>query len=373
MSGSLYASQIRQQEDVLQRHRRKQADAAKKAAALEKDIASLAKQAGAARLDSSRRSYMSRAESKQRELHRARDTAAKAAQDIASAESKLAASRRALVGAQAAESRRQADKEKRDERGRAHKERLELQRRERDERRAEQERNRREIERERKIDLLRHRTTELEQQLAAAERRAAPEEITVLFLAASPEDQAPLRLDKETREIQKQFRASEYRDSIWFEWRLARQLADLIQDLNEVKPHILHFSGHGSRAELAFEDAYGNSQPLDNEQLGRLLAVAASPIRLVVFNSCESATQAALACNHIDVAIGMESSIDDDAAKTFAAQFYNSLGFGLSVGEAFRQATLQVNLAHGRQGNVPKIFAAPGVDPETVVFVNSDA
>jgi hypothetical protein len=69
----------------------------------------------------------------------------------------------------------------------------------------------------------------------------------------------------------------------------------------------------------------------------------------------------------------MESSIGDETAKTFAAQLYNSLGFGLSVGEAFRQATLQVELAHGEDQDVPKLFAAAGVDPETVVIVNPDA
>jgi hypothetical protein len=66
----------------------------------------------------------------------------------------------------------------------------------------------------------------------------------------------------------------------------------------------------------------------------------------------------------------MESSIGDETAKTFAAQFYNSLGFGLSVGHAFRQALLQVELAHGEDQDAPKLFSKDQVDPETVVLVN---
>jgi hypothetical protein len=66
----------------------------------------------------------------------------------------------------------------------------------------------------------------------------------------------------------------------------------------------------------------------------------------------------------------MESSIGDEAAKTFAAQFYNSIGFGVSIGEAFRQAVLQVEFAHGADHDVPKLFTAAGVDAETVVLVN---
>lgn len=131
-------------------------------------------------------------------------------------------------------------------------------------------------------------------------------------------------------------------------------------------------TAYGSRAELAFEDADGNTTPLDNDQLERLLEVGGDRIRLVVFNSCESATQAKLATNYVDVAIGMESSIDDDTAKTFAAQFYNSLGFGRSVGEAFSQAVLQVEFVHGKGQNVPRLFTAANVDAQTVVLVNPD-
>lgn len=373
MSVSLYEGQIKQYESALQRHRKKHADAVKKAAKLEKEIAGLLKQAQSTSSDGSRRSYLSRAEGKQRDLHRARDDEAKATHEIASTQGKLSTAQRKLADAQATARRRTAEKGKRDQRQRDQKEKSEQRRRERAESSAERERVRREAERDRDLDVLHHRTTELERQLAVAERRAAPEEVTVLFLASSPEDQQALRLDRETREIQKQFRATEYRDSIWFEWRLARRLTDLIQDLNEVKPHILHFSGHGSRAELAFEDADGNTASLGNDQLERLFKAGGDRVRLAVFNTCESTPQAELARNHVDVAIGMESSIGDETAKTFAAQLYNSLGFGLSVGEAFRQATLQVELAHGEDQDVPKLFAAAGVDPETVVLVNPDA
>jgi hypothetical protein len=372
MSVNLYEGQIKQFESALQRHRKKLAEAAKKVAGLEKEIAGLMKQARSATSDTSQRGYLSRAESKQRELDRVRDDSAKATQEIASNADRLATAQRSLANARTAETRRQAERNKREEQERERKAKAERQRRERDELRTEREHDRREAERDRALEILHHRTTELEQQLAEAERRAAPEEITVLFLASSPEDQQPLRLDKETREIQKQLRATEFRDSIWFEWRLARQLTDLIQDLNEVKPHILHFSGHGSRAELAFEDAEGRTTLLDNDQLERLLDVGGARIRLVVFNSCDSSKQAELACSHVDVAIGMDSSIGDEAAKTFAAQFYNSLGFGRSIGEAFRQATLQVELAHGKDADVPKLFTAPGVDAEIVVLVDPD-
>ena len=43
-------------------------------------------------------------------------------------------------------------------------------------------------------------------------------------------------------------------------------------------------------------------------------------------------------CDHVDVAIGMNTSIGDEAALVFASQFYSSIGFGKSIKTAFDQA-----------------------------------
>ena len=217
-----------------------------------------------------------------------------------------------------------------------------------------------------------HKITDLERRLEEASRDAAPPEVAVLFLASSPDDLEPLRLDKETREIEKRVRASDFRDSIYFRPRMARQLTDLLDDFNEFRPAILHFSGHGNDAGLAFEDESGSIQALDNSMLGRLLEAAGGGVRLIIFNSCDSSAQAKVAIDYVDLAIGMDSALDDEDAKVFAGQFYNSLGFGRSVGDAFRQAALQVELSGG-DGGVPRLFSANGVEPDVVVLVNPDA
>jgi hypothetical protein len=111
---------------------------------------------------------------------------------------------------------------------------------------------------------------------------------------------------------------------------------------------------------------------LGNDLLARLLSSSSKRIRLAVFNSCQSASQAEVACQHIELAIGMSTNVGDEPAKTFAAQFYNSLGFGHSVAQAFEQAKLQVALEHGDGDHAPELFAAPGVDPATVVLVDPD-
>lgn len=369
----MYESQVRQHQGALQRQRRKHAEAVQKAARLEQDIARASTQAQQARSESTARSHLRRVEGKQRELMRVRNDEAKAVSEIASLQAKLTAAEQKLAKARATEERRAADRAERERSQQERQAERERRDQERAARSAELARQQQERARKAEFDVLRHRTTDLEQKLAAAERRAAPPEITVLFLASSPEDRPALRLDQETREIQKQIRATDYRDSIWFEWRLARQVTDLIQDLNEIKPDVVHFSGHGSDEDLLFEDAGGRSVLLAGEQLQRLLQLGESRIRLAVFNTCSSASHADLARRHVDVAIGMDATISDEAAKTFAAQFYASLGFGVSVAEAFRQASLQVELVHGAAAGAPRLFPRDEVDPETIVLVNPDS
>jgi hypothetical protein len=370
-------SAIRNQESAHKRH----GDAIKKQGSLENEVGKLAERAAKASSPSMASGYLRQAEGKNRQLASARTDVSRRLTDANSADTKVRGAEEKLRAAEASERGAQKRKDEQVQRNEDRKkkqkesaERSKAQREERERKSAEQHRASRETAQQRELSGLASRTSELEQKLLAAERRAAPPEVAVLFLASSPEDQVTLRLDKEAREIQRRVRASDYREAIFFESRMARQLPDLIQDLNKVKPAVLHFSGHGSRAELAFEDEHGNTRPLDNEMLGKLLQAAPAGIRLAVFNSCESAAQAQIAVQYVDAAIGMGTTIDDADAKIFAGQLYNSLGFGLSLADAFRQATFQIEAEGSADGAAtPELFCAEDVDPEVMALVNPEA
>jgi hypothetical protein len=84
------------------------------------------------------------------------------------------------------------------------------------------------------------------------------EKVKILFLAANPKASTPLRLDEEIRQIQEKIRAAEFRDSFELQSRWAVRPLDLLQAFNEVRPHVVHFSGHGTcKAELVLEDDAG--------------------------------------------------------------------------------------------------------------------
>lgn len=197
-----------------------------------------------------------------------------------------------------------------------------------------------------------------------------PTKIKVVFFAANPIDQSYLRLDEEIRTIEEKIRASEHRDSVALVSKWAVRPNDLMQAFNEHDPHIVHFSGHGSDTdEIVFQDNNGEAKLVSKNAIVELLNAMAGNIRVIVFNTCFSAAQAAAVTQHIDVAIGMNDSIGDDAARVFAAQFYSAIGFGKSVGEAFRQAKVALMLEGIKEENTPQLFVRADVSADDIVLV----
>jgi hypothetical protein len=365
---TLYKSQVKSAQAKVKSTRATRDRKRSAASAPKERLTQLERNLRQARSESQRQNLERQIDGKSKELGRAEDAVGRAEIDLSKAEEALDSAQQKLGKQEEADEKTAERLAKQEQQRREREERLETQRRER----ADRERTSREASRDAQIENLHTRASELEERLLEAERQKAPSDLTVLFLAASPEDEAPLRLDKETRTIQKRMRSAEFRDSIFIEWRPARQVPDLIQDLNEIRPDILHFSGHGNSKQLAFEDADGKAVPLPNDQLDRLLDAAPAPIRLVLFNSCNSASQADLATKHVELAIGMDATVEDEVAQVFAGQFYNSLGFGLSVAKAFDQAKFQVESELGGEFEAPRLFAADGVEPNVVVLVNPD-
>jgi hypothetical protein len=190
-----------------------------------------------------------------------------------------------------------------------------------------------------------------------------PERLTVLFLASNPIDQQPLRLDEEARSIHEMVRKSEHRDVVRLESRWAVQPLDVLQAINECKPGVVHFSGHGSTEdEILFQDSAGRTKLISKEAIVQTMMAASGDIQLVFFNTCFSHSQAAAIVEHVPCAIGMNTTIGDQAARVFAAQFYSAIGFGLSVAMAFDQAKAALMLEGINEAQTPELFAAPGVD-----------
>ena len=218
---------------------------------------------------------------------------------------------------------------------------------------------------------LQHQSTIQSQLSAEIEKlKYVPEKITVLFFATNPKNTTHLRLDEEVRTIQEMIRKSEHRDSIIFESRWAVRPLDILQAINELNPDIIHFSGHGAdSSELILESADGTAKAVSKEAITQSIMMSSDKIRFMFFNACFSYGQAQSVVEHIDAAIGMADSVSDVGACTFAAQFYSSLGFGLSIKKAFEQAKGTMMLESPTEQHIPELYVKDGVLADELYLV----
>nr|WP_088892463.1 CHAT domain-containing protein [Leptolyngbya ohadii] len=186
---------------------------------------------------------------------------------------------------------------------------------------------------------------------------------TILILAANPQDAARLRLDREVREIQERLQGSRYRNRFKLEQRWAVQPRNVQEAILEVKPQIVHFSGHGEgEAGLVFQDQKGQMKLVSSEALSRLFKLCADRVECVVLNACYAEAQANAIVQHISYVIGMRQAIRDDAAIAFSAGFYTGLGEGLSVEGAFEQGKQEIQAMFSRDGIERKLVLVSPVE-----------
>jgi len=205
--------------------------------------------------------------------------------------------------------------------------------------------------------------------------------VKVLFFAAdplsAPRGRTPrhpkLQLDEDVRLIREKVRAAKYRDALEFDFRLAARPNDLLQALNESRPQVVHFSGHGTADGLVLMGGDGLPRPVAPAALGELFRIFRGDIRLVVLNACLSLPQARAIADTVGCAIGTNAEISDEASITFGGAFYGALAFGCSVQIAFEQARLALAMNHPGFEKVLEIVSGPDVEPSRLVLVEGGA
>jgi hypothetical protein len=194
----------------------------------------------------------------------------------------------------------------------------------------------------------------------------ADEQIRILFLAANPKTTAPLDLDTEFNQIESALGETRHTQRILLQhrWKLSRdQLLDL---LLQYRPHIVHFSGHGTEDNLLLQDRDGNAWPLDRATARAAFKTTANTTRMVVLNACYSRDVAEDVSEVVDCVIGMSQPVYDNTAIRFASALYRGLGDGLSVREAFDRARAQIAVSGLKGATTPQILTKPALDPRTV-------
>ena len=198
-----------------------------------------------------------------------------------------------------------------------------------------------------------------------------PDKVKILLLSANPAGTGVLALDEEMRAITQKVRAAEHRDLIEIVTAGAVRPDDLLQAMNEHRPHVVQFSGHGSKSDqIVLCDEGGNPKPVSKDALVVLFESTRKNVQVVVLNSCYSKGQAEAIVSVVPCAVGMRDSIGDRAALVFASSFYRAIAFGHSVETAFKQGVAALKLEDIEQDDIPELIAQAGVDPAEVIVIN---
>ena len=168
------------------------------------------------------------------------------------------------------------------------------------------------------------------------QRNRAPSVQTILYLAATPKDQAPLRSDEEMRNVRERLQLGRHRDSFRLEPCVAARLADIGQALLDYGPQLVHFSCHGQPdGMLLIEDESGYTDLVTPDGIAQLFGLHADTIRCVIVNACHSMLLARAMVQKVDYVVGMRCQIGDEAAILFSVGFYQGLSAGRPIPEAF--------------------------------------
>jgi hypothetical protein len=197
--------------------------------------------------------------------------------------------------------------------------------------------------------------------------------IRILFLSANPWTTARILVDEEAREIFERLQEGSFREQFVLYNHAAIRLSDVQRLLMTYRPHIVHFSGHGSKKhKIILGGLPGRGKQVERQALVEVLALYRKHLRLVFLNACFTRTQARSLSAVIDYSVGSRKPIGDKEGVAFAGAFYRALAFGKSVREAFDSAMAEVALMNLKRARGLELFVRDGVS-ESDRFPYSDS
>jgi hypothetical protein len=199
--------------------------------------------------------------------------------------------------------------------------------------------------------------------------------IRILFLSANPWTTSRILVDEEAREVFEKLQEGPYRDRFELYRHSAIRAVDLQRLLMTYEPHIVHFSGHGSKKQkIILGGTPGRGKQVDRDGLVQVFALYRNHVRLIVLNACFTRPQARSLSQVIDYSVGAGKGIGDKEGVAFAGAFYRAIGFGRSVKAAFESAKAELALTRMPRTKGIELIIRKGVNEnDSFPVVNSRA
>lgn len=188
----------------------------------------------------------------------------------------------------------------------------------------------------------------------------------------------------EHRTVQESLRATQRSVPIEFSANLALRRDALFDVLQAERPAVVHFAGNGLEdGNLVLEGEDGRGALLSGDAFARMISLInqpspTRPIRCVVLNACGSGALARAVSRSVDIVIGINGLVADQAAVAFAGGFYRALAVGQTASEALEQGRMEARLRYADEPDQahydPALFtlhAREGVRPESYVLAGA--
>jgi transposase-like protein len=172
----------------------------------------------------------------------------------------------------------------------------------------------------------------------------------IAFISASPEDHERIRVDKEIARIEEQLEASRFRDYYEIVKKEASKVTTITKLILDIQPEIIHFSGHGAETGIVFENDDNTHSLIPSSALEILFKNLAQKLEVLIVNSCNSDKIAEEISKNGCYAIGMTDSIADEDAINFSIGFYQALGAGTDIYNAYNTALIVMSQSPSSAG-----------------------
>jgi len=182
------------------------------------------------------------------------------------------------------------------------------------------------------------------------------EKTKILFLSANPSNEARLQTGFEHKKIDECLLKAKKRDEFDIPSpQFSVTIDDLLRLMN-TEPAIIHFAGHSEKEGIYIVNDSNKSHLLKTEVLEYIFQDYKKTTQLVVLNACYSTEQAKTLSALGFYVVGMNKTINDNDAITFATGLYLGLGEGNEITKAFKTGKAKLMAFSTKETSTPELW-----------------